>query len=207
MGDNERFLSEFERREKAREAEGLSGWSTQVGELGQQAVFEGRIDGQPDWGLRAVFDIELPGVPLVELSFIRATLSPPPNGITVDVLRSLRVGPLHAAVRAWLQLPPNAGPGIDVDRNELGGPRRPGRRGRPDSFYAEWAARYVTAMREEGPPLPRLREEYDFDMSTIRGFLYEARRRGLLTRAPSGRAGGELTAKARGLLPVRSGTD
>lgn len=196
------FLSAFETRERVRDDAGLSGWTTQNGELGQQAVFEGRVDGQPDWALRAVFNIEMTGMPMVELCLFAATLSPPGNGLTVDVVRGLKMAPLHAALRGWLELPPNAGPVLDFDRSELGGSRRPGRAGRPDLFYAEWAARYVTAMRETGPPLPRLAEEHGFNTSTIRGFLNEARRRGLLTQAPLGRAGGELTEKARELLTV-----
>jgi hypothetical protein len=202
---NDRFRSSFEEREQAREAAGESSWSTRQGERGQQAVYEGRLENHPDWILIAAFDIEMAGVPLVELCLIPATLSPPINGLTVDVLRGIKVGSLHVEVRSWLQLPPNAGPVLDIDRTELGGVRRTGRRGRPPKFYAEWAARYVAAMRDSGPPLQRLALEYHFDPSSIRGFLYEARRRGLLTKAPPGRAGGELTARALELLAEADG--
>ena len=197
---NDPRLSNFEQRELVREQAGESPWTTQSAERGQQAVYEARMEQHREWVQKAVFDIDAPGIPLIELQLFPATQSPPPHGLTVDVVRSIRFGPLHVGVREYLQLPFNTGAILDTDRNELGGARRPGRRGRDPVFYAEWAARYVNACRTSETPLPVLADEYAFGESTIRGFLGEARRRGLLTTAPAGKAGGELTEKGKRLL-------
>jgi hypothetical protein len=187
--------STFEERERHRGELGLLPWR----DLGDgRAVLEFRLD--QNWALEATFNLETPGVPLLELRIFPATLSPPPAGLTVDILRSVRMAPLHTEVRNLLKLPPGVGPVRDDDRNEHGRARRPGRRGQSDLFYAEWASRYVKALRTSTNPMPGLASDFDFDASTIRGFLTEARRRGLLTPAPPGRAGGKLTADALKLL-------
>ena len=99
-----------------------------------------------------------------------------------------------------LQLPFNTGAILDIDRNELGGARRPGRRGRDPVFYAEWAARYVNACRTSETPCQFWPTNMPLGSLTIRGFLGEARRRGLLTTAPAGKLVGELTEKGKRLL-------
>lgn len=76
---------------------------------------------------------------------------------------------------------------------------RPGRRGRPDVFYAAVAARYVVLLGT-GREVATLADELGYNAESVRGFLYEARRRELLTSAPKGRAGGTLTPKAIALL-------
>lgn len=82
---------------------------------------------------------------------------------------------------------------------------RPGRRGRGDAFYAEWAARYVDALENGGEPVRHLVHQETAEgrhttEKSVRGYLYQARRRGLLTAAPKGKAGGELTDKGRAAL-------
>ena len=76
---------------------------------------------------------------------------------------------------------------------------RPGRRGRDDAFYAEWAARYVSLLNHPRP-VAELARQHNYSESQIRNFLHEARKRELLTAAPTGRAGGSLTDKAKELL-------
>lgn len=76
---------------------------------------------------------------------------------------------------------------------------KPGRRGRPDRFYAELAADYCSALGS-ATPVKDLAEAVNYSESQIRSLLYEARRRDLLTETPSGKAGGSLTDKARELL-------
>ncbi len=84
---------------------------------------------------------------------------------------------------------------------------RVGRARRPDRPYAVWAQRYVEAQEADPRrPLAWLVDRYGVEAggteteAGIRAKLTQARRRGLLTSAPSGRAGGELTDKARRLL-------
>jgi hypothetical protein len=93
--------------------------------------------------------------------------------------------------------------------------RRPGRAGRDDVHYAQWSELYVAAL-EASPRSPvrhivqevaagRIQPPGDGDRShvtdaEVRWYLSEARRRGLLTPAPRGRPGGELTPAATALL-------
>jgi hypothetical protein len=80
---------------------------------------------------------------------------------------------------------------------------RPGRAGRSDRDYAELAARYVATIDDKSPaPVADLAREMSLDEMTVRHLLTAARKRGLLTPAPPGRAGGELTDKAIQLLAV-----
>jgi hypothetical protein len=80
----------------------------------------------------------------------------------------------------------------------------PGRPGRDDLFYAQWAHRYVEALEvEPTKPVKHLEVTSDDPGVTgdeIRARLRRARERGLLTAAPTGRPGGELTDKAKRLL-------
>ncbi len=80
--------------------------------------------------------------------------------------------------------------------------RRPGRAGRPDWPYALWAARYVEAVGENPRrPVARLATQFPgHSADSIRAILNNARRRGLLTAARHGLAGGDLTDKAKQVL-------
>jgi hypothetical protein len=91
--------------------------------------------------------------------------------------------------------------------------RRPGRAGRTDSFYLVWAEAYVERLAAgsrrpvmdlaEHPPRPirgYVSNESEVSAATVRDFIHQARERGLLTRSPAGRPGGELTPKARRML-------
>ena len=80
----------------------------------------------------------------------------------------------------------------------------PGRRGHPDLYYARIAQLYVSAIaagsrspiRDVSQQLPEWQPE-----AYVRDAIYKARNeRGLLTPAPKGRAGGQLTSKAVQLL-------
>ena len=79
---------------------------------------------------------------------------------------------------------------------------KPGRRGRPDVEYAIWADRYVEANRKSGgKPMPYLTERFPgYSSDSLRAILNKARRRGLLSAAESGKAGGHLLPKATELL-------
>lgn len=88
-------------------------------------------------------------------------------------------------------------------------PRRPGRAGRPDIYYALWADAYVERLRGGSrTPVKDLVAKPPVVMDTgggisidaVRDVLAEARRRDLLSPAPVGRAGGDLTPKAERLI-------
>ena len=89
----------------------------------------------------------------------------------------------------------------------LASPRRPGRKGRSDRFYAEIAAAYVEAVAAKSPHAvrdvtKRLAGEQNkhYSESSVRALIHQARKRELLTRPPRGQAGGHLTDKALALL-------
>ncbi len=80
--------------------------------------------------------------------------------------------------------------------------RRPGRPGKSDREFAKLAVEYVEALDQPSTrPTADVAKKRGYDPAHIRDGIHEARERGLLTRPPTkGRAGGELTAKARQLL-------
>jgi len=78
---------------------------------------------------------------------------------------------------------------------------RPGRRGRDARAYAEVAALYVEKLPAGAKTAVKdLAGELGYSPSQVRNVLYAARRRGLLTPAEPGKAGGRLTGKALDLL-------
>lgn len=84
--------------------------------------------------------------------------------------------------------------------------RRPGRRGRPDEFYAELAAEYVELVGQGLPPVKTMAHRRSLSVSQVNNLIHEARRRGLLDPPPSpGQAGGVLTPRARKLLNKQEG--
>jgi hypothetical protein len=91
--------------------------------------------------------------------------------------------------------------------------RRPGRAGRSDSFYLAWAVGYVERLgagsrrpvKDLAEHPPKIIRGYISDgnltsEATVRDIIHQARERGLLTRSPAGRPGGELTPKAKQIL-------
>ncbi len=78
---------------------------------------------------------------------------------------------------------------------------RPGRLGRPDIEYAQHAELYVRVLRSGVPkPTAQLAEQLHLSPVQVRNIIGQARKRGLLTSAPKGRAGGELTELAIEIL-------
>lgn len=133
----------------------------------------------------------------------------PPGGIPATVLRRIRLTDIFDEVRRqfetiadvpeeWRELHR----AVWLDRALKTVPRYPGRRGRDDAFYASVAAAYVTELdRGSRRPVADVAERLGWPPGTVTQIIHEARRRrGLLTASPEGRAGGQLTAKARKLL-------
>jgi hypothetical protein len=88
-----------------------------------------------------------------------------------------------AAIRSFLHIP------------------RPGRAGRPDEFYAVFAAAYVMACRESRAPIKALADQWHLNEQTVKNMVSEARnKRGLLSETKQGKGGGELTEKALAIL-------
>jgi hypothetical protein len=136
------------------------------------------------------------------LQIDRLTVEPwgdvvPPGGITTRMLRQIRTGAIiasyRAAARAIGAILPEAAPDLSVSE-------RVGRRGRDDRFYARWAAEYVNALTRSGNPVAEMAARHHLSASQIRNLVYACRKKDMLTAAPPGRAGGELTARAIELL-------
>lgn len=191
--DDPVWLSEFERQELVGDPQ----WD----QFDDTFSFQHRLDKHRDWIVKATFSVISTGPNLVSVAVAPAALSAPKNGLTTDVLRAIRIGDLYARARGWLSLGPPHGPWFGTDPSEFNEVRHPGRRGRDDSFYAQVAARYVHLLTStDHAPAVGLADEMTVSVSSVRGLLHEARRRDLLTHAPPGRAGGQLTDKARRLL-------
>ena len=164
---------------------------------------------------------------------IRGELPPgtaPAGGLTARRLRSgLHVGEAQEQARRLLEIvgrkvtwarDPDAPRGLGLAGgtwSSLGyrpeavqEPRRPGRRGHGDLYYIEYAARYVAALdRGSSKAVAEVAEELSRDgrphtAEYIRDVIHQARRRGLLTHAPPGRPGGQLTDKAHAVLEAAS---
>jgi hypothetical protein len=142
----------------------------------------------------------------------------PGGGLSSRVLRALHLGEPRSLFPKFMRnLQRRSGResadwilapfGIRRTDRRLGG-HRPGRAGRPDEFYLIWAVAYLERV-DEGNPQPvkdlandppesiaRFISAANPSVETVRGFLNEARDRGLLTRPPSGKPGGRLTARA-----------
>ena len=79
--------------------------------------------------------------------------------------------------------------------------KRPGRRGRDPVEYAKLALQYINEVNKDNPkPTKTLAEAHHVSSSQMSQLINETRNRGLLTRAPKGRSGGELTEYAYELL-------
>ena len=83
--------------------------------------------------------------------------------------------------------------------------RRPGRPGRGDLFYARVAAAYDEWL-DSGDRLGVLAERLHMSEPALRAVLGDARRKGMLTKAPPGRSGGRATDRAKRLLEEAGAT-
>ena len=118
--------------------------------------------------------------------------------------RAAPIDRLYEMVRVVVSDAQGFGVNLDVDVTEFARRPRPGRSGRPDIFYARLAAEYIELLRTGSTPTKDLAEKHHYSPASMRDYLNKARSRGLLTRPQRGRAGGELTDKARRLLNATS---
>jgi hypothetical protein len=192
-------LTEYERLEEAgepyikhRDDDGMNVWD--VGE---------RMPEHPSYFVIGSFALSNQGPQLIGIRFSPYTYPTlPPPALTAVIIRSASVSRLYELVRGYVSISPQLGIPLDIDLEEFARNPRPGRRGRPDAFYARLAAQYVDLLRTSSTPTKDLAELRNYSASSTRDFLNQARKRGLLTPSSVGRAGGELTEKARELINV-----
>jgi hypothetical protein len=171
----------------------LVDWSYDVDERRfDQVVCE--LDGYPGWRVLPEVEVTEAGLLLRRL-VIEPANGMPGSGITTRMLRALRTGDLIAALRAAARQAVALGERPDLDVSH-----RAGRRGRDDLYYARWAAEYADALTRSGNPVTELAARHHLSASQVRNLMHACRKRKMLTAAPSGRAGGELTARAIELL-------
>jgi hypothetical protein len=126
----------------------------------------------------------------------------PSNGINYEALRAVQLGAIQRELSELLTAEVEGGwVPAEIVEGFRSNPR-PGSRGRPHREYAAVAAMYVRLLGTSKTPLRALVDELGpgYTAAAVRAMLNRARKHGLLTSAPSGRAGGELTEKARALL-------
>ena len=121
--------------------------------------------------------------------------------ITSTLLRGLPYGELLRQGRLALlgALRGESTAMFDLPDEFVVSPARTGRRGRPDRDFAVIASRYVE-NRLGGGTTKTLAEKLNLSVSQTRDLVAETRRRGFLSPTTQGRAGGDLTAKAKATL-------
>ena len=133
----------------------------------------------------------------------------PEGGLPLTTLRQLRFTEVRAvfsdAIRSFEKEHGRSAVTRVLKRHGLEPKRmtktRPGRRGHDPAFYAEMAASYVKALRSGSrTPVRDLARELKYSEPQMRDLIHAARTHGMLTSAPPGRPGGELTPTAIELL-------
>ncbi|HXW87903.1 MAG TPA: hypothetical protein VEJ42_06560 [Streptosporangiaceae bacterium] len=156
------------------------------------------LEGYEGWVIRPEIDVTDRGLRIRRLVIEPVEETPQP-GITSRMLQRIRTGELIAAVRTL----------SDAFTNLAGTPpltetkRVPGRAGRGDMFYAQWAAEYVKSLAASGNPAKDMAAMHNMEIRQVRNLIQACRTRGMLTATIPGRAGGDLTEKAMELLAVR----
>ena len=193
----------------------LPGWGVdlEIDAIGQVASLTLRPWGGPGTNIRSIRD----GTTVATFPANRPPGAVPDGGVTARLLRRVPVGALldrarqeltdiHADAADFADQHPDTSAARAISDAALSFASRPGRRGRPDVQFAQLADAYVRALGTGRPsPVQMVAQALYISPDTARNALHEARRRGLLTRPPPGRAGGQLTDKARRLLEASHG--
>jgi hypothetical protein len=182
-------MSPFE----VREFLGLEDWESPDGE---HLILHCRHPKHHLWAVKAVFEVHANDVVLSQLTIFPVGEWSPPGGLTDEVRRSVRLEELRRRAKARLQLQEVAS-SVGVDPSDFQRNTARGRKGRSDLDFALIAAEYV-ALGDHAAEL--LAENKHVSVVTVRGWLWQARKRGLLGLALAGKAGGHITDKAQRLL-------
>ena len=155
------------------------------------------IEGYPGWQLLSDAEVTPDGFRLRRLVIEPSGDVTPDSGITTRMLREIRTGALLALIR---KMAGQMAPYLPGDVPDVSVSYRVGRRGRDDRFYARWAAEYADALTRSPNPVAEMAGRHHLSPSQVRNLVHACRNKKMLTAAPPGRAGGELTARAIELL-------
>jgi hypothetical protein len=155
-------------------------------------LVDATIPGYPDWRVIAHVDDQADPAQIIELTVRPYDDAEATRGITADVLRAVRFGPLIDTVNSHL-----AG---HQSKPRLPDPTKA--RARTDEYYAAVASLYADLVNNQKTKNPNvvLADKLDLDRAQVRDLILACRHRGLLTKAPAGRPGGRLTDKALAVL-------
>lgn len=170
-----------------------------------------RVERFPDWRLSV--DVDLAG----RLLGIRIDA---PDGLSHRALNDLPLDHVRRAARnavanvlddlangvGGLQASPDLQEELTTLSSGFADRKHPGNRGRGDLFYAEVARDYLELCEVSTRPIIELAKRRDVPRGTASEWRRLAQTKGMLTRPPRGRAGGELTPLARTLLAAGSQT-
>jgi hypothetical protein len=107
--------------------------------------------------------------------------------LTARLLRAVPLGLLRSVVNLHLATRREV-------RGRLPDPTRAKRH--DDQYYASWAGHYARAAESSPRPIVELADKFGMDRGQVRDVIHACRRRGFLTPATRGIAGGQLTDQA-----------
>jgi len=130
----------------------------------------------------------------------------PAGGLRAEVLRQVTLGEYRQFIpdfQAWRSKQAGRTLRVTLPAAALETPvitPKPGRRPKPDEYYAKFAKEYVDALPRSRSPVADISADHQISQGKVRDIIHEARQRRLLTKTRQGRVGGELTERARNIL-------
>lgn len=137
----------------------------------------------------------------------------PGNGVTTGVLRRIPFAEIVNELAAGFIDNVEAF-SLEPERelwSELSKPierRKGGGTDRGDQFYARIAAQFIELIQSnDRSPIKSLAKRHTYSENTVKSWIYQARKRGLLDSLGRGRPGGRLSSKANELLRQEGSDD
>jgi hypothetical protein len=153
-----------------------------------------------EWAIKAIFEVNERDVALAHLTIYPAGVWAPEGGLTDKVRRSVSLDELRKMAKRRLQFQ-EVSASIGADPSAFMKNTARGRKGRSDLDFAIIARDYAALIEGEVEHVADvLADQLHLSPSTVRGLVWQARKRGLLTPAPAGQEGGALTGRAKGIL-------
>ena len=186
-------LSYFELRAER----GLEDWDITTDD---RLVLHCRHPKYREWAIKAIYEVFQDDLTLSHLTIYPVGRWAPEGGLTDKVRRSVGLDDLRKRAK-WLLQDQEVSESIGVDPTAFKKNTARGRKGRSDLDFAEIARDYATLIDSQVEHAADvLADQMSLSVSTVRGLVWQARKRGLLTPAPAGQEGGTLTGRAKRIL-------